>query len=432
LEEVDDLSLLEFRMAGYVTGRDTLFRNLFQLQAGESLTWEKASGELEWSRYFRFLPDETGPRDDRGYDEWVDEAGACTERIFERLMKDAAGRPIWVPLSGGLDSRLILCMLASKGYDNLHAFSYGVPKNYEARIAREVAQRAGVPWHFIPIKRKAFRNFYQSRQCRTYWEFCDFLSSVPNMQDLLPLKDMLHRGMLSGDEIIVNGQSGDFITGGHIPSLPKGRESDWDSMVDALIQKHLSQWKDLLSFTNLSCVLEKLVAVLSEAVSSPMDFEFKLALYEYWEWQERQCKYVVNGQRVYDWLGLDWALPLWESEYLFFWKAVPLEIKAGQRLYRDYLRKWDPYGLFRDFHPTVWRWPGPTIAVVPLARAVGLLAGTRAKDNIYRIAAFWGHYRYFFAAVGLQRYLRDISRARGGVSFLIEDWINENEAISAS
>lgn len=432
LEEIDGLSLLEFRMAGYVTGRDTLVSGLRQLQAGEVLVWEEASAELELARYFRFMPAERRGSARRRYDEWIDETQKCTDRIFQELVEDAAGRPIWVPLSGGLDSRLILCMLANKGYDNLHAFSYGVPGNYEAKIAREVAQRVAVPWVFVPTGRRAFRDYYRSQERKDYWEFGDFLCSVPNMQDLLPLRDMLAGGLLSGDEIIVNGQSGDFITGGHIPSLPEGREISWDDITGALLGKHYSQWKDLLTTPNVSRVLEKFLLLMNEVTSDPKMSEHGTALYEYWEWQERQCKYVVNGQRVYDWLGFDWALPLWETEYLAYWKDVPVEYKSGQKLYRDFLRRWNPYGLFRHYEPTVWRWPGPMISVVPLARAVGLVAGKAAKDALYRIAAYWGHYGYFFAAVGFPRYLRANARARGGVSFLIEDWIRENMTAAMS
>lgn len=426
LREIDPLSLIEFRMAGFVTGRETLFMELHQLQAGEMLVWNKTSLELERHRYFLFLPEDRLGENAQINGEWTDAVGEHTEKIFEKLIHEAGDRPIWVPLSGGLDSRLILCMLASKGYSNLHAFSYGVPGNYEARIAREVAHRVGVPWVFVPIKRRPFRDFYESRDRREYWKFCDFLCSVPNMQDLFPIRKMLSGQLLSEDAIIVNGQSGDFITGGHIPALPKGWENQWDGMVDALIRKHCSQWKHSLTKSNLTRFLEKLEGELSEVASDPKQYEPKTALYEYWEWQERQCKYVVNGQRVYDWLGLDWALPLWDSEYLSFWKDVPPEVKTGQRLYRDYLRRWDAYGLFKDFNRTVWRWPGPMITVVPFARLAGIVAGSRCKDAVYRMASYWGHYGYLFAAVGFLRYIKAFSKARGPLSFMIEDWIHEN------
>ena len=36
-------------------------------------------------------------------------------------------------------------------------------------------------------------------------------------------------------------------------------------------------------------------------------------LYEKWEYEERQIKYVVNGQKTYDFLNINWYLPLWES-----------------------------------------------------------------------------------------------------------------------
>ena len=41
-------------------------------------------------------------------------------------------------------------------------------------------------------------------------------------------------------------------------------------------------------------------------------------LYEKWEYEERQIKYVVNGQKTYDFWGVDWFLPLWDSEFVKF------------------------------------------------------------------------------------------------------------------
>ena len=56
-------------------------------------------------------------------------------------------------------------------------------------------------------------------------------------------------------------------------------------------------------------------------------------LYEYSEFIDRQSKYVISGQRMYEYYGYSWRLPLWDEEYILFWKKVPLEYKLKQKLY---------------------------------------------------------------------------------------------------
>jgi asparagine synthase (glutamine-hydrolysing) len=56
-----------------------------------------------------------------------------------------------------------------------------------------------------------------------------------------------------------------------------------------------------------------------------------LALYEFWEWSERQPKATVNNQRLYEFFGYQWALPLWDAEMMDFWAKVPYEEKLNQK-----------------------------------------------------------------------------------------------------
>ena len=54
---------------------------------------------------------------------------------------------------------------------------------------------------------------------------------------------------------------------------------------------------------------------------------FKVPLFgliELLEYENRQTKYVVNSQRIYDFYNLSWLLPLWNKSYIKFWEKVPL------------------------------------------------------------------------------------------------------------
>lgn len=413
---------LEFRMAGYVTGGETILSDLYQLQAGELLVKLKNHSNALVYRYYRYLPK---PQCGHSLVDWVDELGVQTENIFRRLIENANGRQILVPLSGGLDSRLIVCMLRYLKYDNVRTFSYGPHANYEAKIAKRVAQKVGYAWDFLPITHKGFRGYFRSPARKKYWVFSDGLSTIPNMQDIYPLM-MLQRKGISWDAIVVNGQSGDFISGGHMPAclLDDNRRR---AVRDILLQNHFSLRQSLKTEANMAVVAERLGHSLNSMEAYSEEPLSAAALYESWEWQERQCKYVIGGQRIYDWLDMDWRLPLWEPEYLDFWSKVPLELKMHQRLYREYLRAYDYCGLFKNFNPTVWRWPGAAMAVLPTAQLVGFFGGRAAKDSFYTHTRYIGHYGPFYAPWGLPGFLRQATDIRNPVTFFVDHWFEENK-----
>lgn len=423
LDELNPLSLLEFSMAGYVTGQETLFRRLCQLQSGECLIWERARQQIEKNRYYLYVPHRAREEKEK---QLLEELEEVNNRVFRRIADRAGSREIWVPLSGGLDSRLVLCKLHELGCKHLRAFSYGPPGNYEAKAAKQVAETVGVPWIFVPTRHRSFRAFFHSSLRKEYWSFSDGLCSVPNMQDLDPLLDLMKGRKLPSDAVLVNGQSGDFITGGHIPkSLMDGPPST-SELADAVIGKHFSLWLDLKTQDNLSTIEGRILSLLQCLGEQKMDRERMIALYELWEWQERQCKYVVNGQRVYDFLGLSWELPLWDDAYLRFWQDIPVRMKFGQDLYRRYLRAYNYKSLFKDFSPTIWHWPGITLSIVAVAQVVEWLLGRAWKEKLYKHAGYFGHYGPLYAGYGFRDFLRKIAGARNAISFYVDTWLKEN------
>ena len=422
LTNADGDSVLEATMAGYVSGPYTLFKELRQLQAGESIFWNRATDKLEVRRYHTYLPTAFHQGT---VDELVDRLGEIVDRAIERVIGAANGAPIWVPLSGGLDSRLVLCKLVERGYDNAQSFSYGPPGNDDAKVACQVAERLNVPWRFLPSRRADMRRFFASNDRHEYWRYASGLCSIPNPQDILPLTRLMREGCLSEGDFVINGQTGDFISGGHIPPRLLETNAGMEDLIEAIVGKHYSLWRSLKTPENLARIEARILEDLDLKRDAKPSVQELAAHYERWEYQERQSKYIVNGQRIYDFLGLNWALPWWDREYVEFWQNVPASTKAGKALYLRYLDDYDYKGLFRAFKPHVWYWPGATKAILPMARLIRLSLGYEMRNRFLNAMRYFGMYRHLYAPYGFLDVLRRSQDLRNPLSLLVLTWLRE-------
>ncbi len=147
--------------------------------------------------------------------------------------------------------------------------------------------------------------------------------------------------LIDDDAIIVNGNSGDFISGGHIGSTldviknPQNMdEISWGKFID----KHFSLWMDLRSLSNDKKIIYELKNTLSSRITTSIDFDkYQYALMECSECIGRQSKMVIGQQRTYEYFGYEWRLPLWSDDMLTFWESVPYKYKIDQGLYTNVL-----------------------------------------------------------------------------------------------
>ncbi len=105
-------------------------------------------------------------------------------------------------------------------------------------------------------------------------------------------------------------------------------------------------------------------------------------LYEYAEFQDRQCRYVITGQRIYEFLGHEWRLPLWDNDYLQFWERVPLAEKAGQGLYARMLTNANWGGVWQDV--PVNRKTIRPLSLIPFRLAAKLLHAPFGRERWHR------------------------------------------------
>ena len=188
---------------------------------------------------------------------------------------------------------------------------------------------------------------------------------------------------------------------------------------------HYLLWKHLRTPAAARAMRRRVLALVGDASSDPSPRVRALAAYESWEYQERQAKYVVNGQRLYDFLGLDWHLPLWDPELVDFWERAPLDAKHGQSLYREWLRRWDPRGVFTRYPNPTWGWRRTQAWLPWTARALGLVRGQDAKALFYRRLEYFGRWSDQYARYGYRRYLRAARSLRNPVSLAVAEWLRD-------
>ena len=381
--DVDPDAARDFAMAGYVVGKGTLYRGIRALLPGECAIIDKRSGEVTIRRYALYRPWLVTEGADRNA--WMSRLRDVTLHILEKLVRSAAGRQILLPLSAGLDSRLLASGLRKLGYRDVVCFSYGRAGNHEADAARQIAGKLGYPWYFLPTTTASFRQARATPGYQRFLSLADNLVSTPVEQDAFCLETLRSQPWVAADGIIVNGQSGDYISGAHIPpELRTGLNSlsrdERDELIfSCIVRKHFGLWLDLLTPENLGLLKVRLWEELAEAGAPVDDPSLAFSLYEFSEFQNRQCKYVIGNQRGYEVFGYEWRLPLWDPAYLDFWQHVPLEYKAEQRLYRDMLVAENWGGVWTSLLPAprwvVPRWLVPLrtmtkLACAPAGRAV--------------------------------------------------------------
>lgn len=328
----------EFLLVGYVTGSDTLFPSVKQIQAGEMIVFDGAASEkLRCRRYFAW----------RHRDPWHVDSSTLQDRLHAqhesvacRLVASLSGRQVVLPLSGGYDSRLIAVMLKQQKYDNVLCYTYGLPANWEARISESLAGYLKFRWKFVPYSGSLWRNWGDTGEFKDYCTYASNLASIPHVQDWPAIYELRRQGAIDQDAIVVPGHSGDFVAGSHIPDWFVQRQTvSREQLLKTLLNAHYSLW----DFPNSDPDLKQVMTQRIEAVSgqlkdgSPADAADQL---EYWDMNERQAKFICNSVRVYDFFGLDWRLPLFSRELLDFWSHVPVDLRVGRRLYFDYVDRY--------------------------------------------------------------------------------------------
>lgn len=321
---LDELAMKQYFLAGYVTGSRTLFSDIRKSQAGEIL-WFGSDGvgtsksfEYRYPPTLRAVAQRNAPDEAKRFGDLLDKA------ILRAVDSLQPGRQIVVPLSGGHDSRLLVSRLAALGIENVLCFSYGRADNEQSLISRRVAEALGYSWHFVEYTEEKWRALHEADVVEAYARFAFRGSSIPHLQDFLAIHELRHSGVVSRGDLCMPGHTLDFLSGGHVGTADFECD-DAESAVNRVIQRHFpGATDDEIGEPEL---LVRIQALFEDFDGPPSQFQ------EWFNWRERQTKFIVNSCATYEFHGLQMALPFWDIDVVRYWLSVPPEIKAGRQFY---------------------------------------------------------------------------------------------------
>jgi asparagine synthase (glutamine-hydrolysing) len=140
--EVNRSAIIPYMGCGYVPDPETMFKGIKKLPPAHTLTWK--DGKISIKRYWDI---QYQPNYVKTEQQWLEETESLLEEAVRiRLMSDV---PLGAFLSGGIDSSLVVALMARNMSSPVKTFSIGFEEEQynELPYARLVAQRYGTDHH---------------------------------------------------------------------------------------------------------------------------------------------------------------------------------------------------------------------------------------------------------------------------------------------
>ncbi len=425
--DVELRPLLEISMSGFTIGDKTIYRKINRLMAGECVLWD--NGKRYSSFYYTYFPSRAIKCD---YDELKNQFAKVCLSTMRNLIDSVNGRQIVVPLSAGKDSRLIVSCLKELSYENVVCFTYGRLGNYEVSTSKKVASELGYKWIYVQDTWREKRIFFKSRIYNLYVKEFESYASVPNIQDIYEVYSLKSRKVIDNDAVIVNGNSGDFISGGHVPKLLDLDENFLVKNKDVwglFLEKHYSVWRKLRKNLNDKIIISELNEIILKRYSSKIKRDMlTYAIFESMECIGRQSRLVANQQRAYEFIEHEWRLPLWSEGFLDFWEKVDPKYKLEQKLYNDVLMDNNWGGVWKNINVNnkIIRPHSLRLARLFVKILVAPFGKTLWHSIEKKIFVYWLHPTYARSVVSYWSVLFDTRGQRNTNSWTANQFIKTN------
>ena len=328
--QFNQTSLKDILYSGYTLKNETIFKDIKSMLPGECMYYDNKKNNIFNFKWYNFNPKYKGKIKKKNFDEILN-------NIFNNIKLNNPNTKFLIPLSAGFDSRLVVSLMKSFGA-NFETFTYGFKRQRDFKVAEEICKKLDVKNYKIVMNTLNSR-VYNQQKFKKFLNYKNFGISANNFGDFGPLS-ILDKKINKNEFMILNGQAGDFLTGAHLPTNVITTKNSFKKnkflLFEFLLKKHYTLWSNYEK-NSKSDYLERVNKYYFKNCKNYFDL---LKSYEIYEFENRQSKWVTGQQKVYEFFGYTWDLPLWKTSFMnFFENKLVLNEKINQKYYKSFLIK---------------------------------------------------------------------------------------------
>lgn len=305
-----------FTHFGYSLGSGTLIEGVRVVQAGTQV--ELYPRRAKESIYLKYCFVEDREHDPLAF---ADKFSDAMDSVFSRLLDDYRRSQFVVPLSGGLDSRLLLTWLKRLGANNVLAFSYGRPGS-EVAQAQAVADSLGFEFANLVYDDSIMHSNWYSSLGESFREYAWSGIALPHIQDWEAVRQLQAKSLIDERAVFLPGHT---IVGNMHDEWLLESKSATRSLYTALATHHGNLQGQHQRVLNNKLFLYAFRQTLTNVCYDGKPDTVQAAI-EWFNLRERQAKYINNSMRGYEFYGYRWALPMLDREMWDVW------LRGGQTL----------------------------------------------------------------------------------------------------
>ncbi|MBI9033574.1 MAG: hypothetical protein JEZ03_03785 [Bacteroidales bacterium] len=400
-----------FRLSGYTIDHSTLIDTVKLIPPGTILTYDKVKRSINLKTYFGFGYSEQFSTESKA--QLAEKLHKLHTGVFDRMLKRLKDQTIVLPLSGGLDSRLIAQAIKQSDHKKVICYTYGSKGNWESNKSKQIADRLGFKWIFVEYSDQVWANTYQDKDFKLYLQQASDYHTTAHIQDWPAVKYLKENQLIPEDSIFIPGHSYDFLQTGHLPKNILDKEYYTEKEIARKItMQHFVLWFNFRLLTTRRILKSKLFNNTTQRIPIKKAAE----LIERFNFENRQTLFIVNAVRVYEHFGYRWILPLWDQELVDYWMAIKPEHKLNRNLFYYYANQ-----KYTKLNPEIKKY-----APSKKDRYIRWIQKSDLSLYFFRLFTNVKGFNYgtnsFYRMIGKKRYFCSLLKISANInSFLVED-----------